>query len=471
MHSLLKKILWVILAFSLVCCEKEQMATGNIPWHFNKSKPPVARAGNDTAIVFPKDYIVLDGSASSDPEGSLLAYSWSKVRGPSDVSFSNHRGVKTEVNSLKEGIYHFVLTVTDEHKLTGKDTVAVTVNRVTCESRPFIYARLIPVGKFPRARSNMLCATANNKILFAGGANDEDRVDIYDINTGTWTLAGLSREWFGRRYGMAVASVGNKVLFAGGGEPIGGDGSALVDIYDAVTNTWTIAFLSQGRSGLAAVTWNDKVFFAGGGHISDKDPYPWINSRVVDIYDESSNTWTTSSLSEGRSGLQGFSAGDKIYFSGGIVYPGVSGRVDIYDAINNSWSTDEMKIKRFNFTTLFADNKIFWAGGNDWSGWTNNVEIRDLDSGISKIECLSPRVQPKSAIKDDNIIFFTSSFAEDITVDDQFDIYNITTGTWFIGLLPDQLVGAAVISVNNHIYVAGGWLNKVLSDQLWKLEF
>jgi N-acetylneuraminic acid mutarotase len=53
----------------------------------------------------------------------------------------------------------------------------------------------------------------------------------------------------------------------------------------------------------------------------------------------------------------------------------------------------------------------------------------------------------------------------------KFDIYDITTNTWSIGVLPANIYGSSVISVNNTIYIAGGYVNDVLSNQVWKLEF
>ncbi|MGE5106935.1 MAG: hypothetical protein ACM3H8_05295 [Sphingobacteriales bacterium] len=33
-----------------------------------------------------------------------------------------------------------------------------------------------------------------------------------------------------------------------------------------------------------------------------------------------------------------------------------------------------------------------------------------------------------------------------------------------------EIYGASIISVNNTIYVAGGYVNGILSNQVWKLE-
>jgi hypothetical protein len=55
--------------------------------------------------------------------------------------------------------------------------------------------------------------------------------------------------------------------------------------------------------------------FTGGG------------SNVVDVYNATNNTWTTS-LSQGSSHFAGASAGDKLLFAGG------SGTVDIFSLVH-----------------------------------------------------------------------------------------------------------------------------------------
>jgi N-acetylneuraminic acid mutarotase len=117
-----------------------------------------------------------------------------------------------------------------------------------------------------------------------------------------------------------VATVGNKILFAGGGDNDNGATTTRVDIYDALNNTWSTAELSQGREYFAAATLGEKVFFAGGRtwQTSPSGFSTWATSSVVDIYDNASNTWTTATLSESRSDLSATTIDNKIYFAGGF---------------------------------------------------------------------------------------------------------------------------------------------------------
>jgi hypothetical protein len=224
-----------------------------------------------------------------------------------------------------EGIYKFELKVIDAGGLFSKDTMQIKVNAqplpLACDNinRPLVNAQLIPVGTLSKERIGMAVASTGNKILFAGGYETDptaigpsSRVDIYDIGTQTWSTDELCIG----RYDIAAIAAGNKIFF-GGGEY--GDGTwpvDSVDIYDISANIWTVTHLSSAGHGMAAGTVGNKVFFAGG------DPgfngTPGINrARQIDIYDLTTNTWSTALLSEGKKGSTAVTANNKIYFAGG----------------------------------------------------------------------------------------------------------------------------------------------------------
>jgi hypothetical protein len=103
------------------------------------------------------------------------------------------------------------------------------------------------------------------------------------------------------------------------------------------------------------------------------------------------------------------------------------------------------------------------------------VEIIDVNTGTSVIEYLSRPAKwyidfgQNIVLKDNKIIFLRFDGGSDA---DKFDIYDINTKTWSIGVLPQAIArDASVISVNNTVYIAGGFVNGVLSNQVWKLEF
>ena len=87
---------------------------------------PVAYAGEDIFVRTPLNYAKLNGSAS-DNENNISTVNWAKISGPDSYTFEDQGSVDTKVNDLKDGVYEFELTVTDDMNLSDKDTVIVEV--------------------------------------------------------------------------------------------------------------------------------------------------------------------------------------------------------------------------------------------------------------------------------------------------------------------------------------------------------
>ncbi|HEY4147758.1 MAG TPA: PKD domain-containing protein, partial [Chitinophagaceae bacterium] len=88
---------------------------------------PVAIAGNDMTIYLPQNTVILDGSDSYDPDGSIASYSWNKVSGPGSLTILNPTTAKPTIIGLNTGVFVFELTVTDNSGSTATSRVQVTV--------------------------------------------------------------------------------------------------------------------------------------------------------------------------------------------------------------------------------------------------------------------------------------------------------------------------------------------------------
>jgi len=78
--KLILKLTFCILLFSLlvfISCQKE-ISCENCK---DNDKPPIANAGADQTITLPIDSVVLDGSASTDPDGTITSTNGQRLQG------------------------------------------------------------------------------------------------------------------------------------------------------------------------------------------------------------------------------------------------------------------------------------------------------------------------------------------------------------------------------------------------------
>ena len=97
----------MILFFS---CKKEPFCEGCK----EDNKSPTAIAGPNQVITLPTDSVSLDGSNSSDPDGTISEWRWTKISGPASFNISNASVALIVVKSLVAGTYQFELKVTDD---------------------------------------------------------------------------------------------------------------------------------------------------------------------------------------------------------------------------------------------------------------------------------------------------------------------------------------------------------------------
>ncbi len=107
--------------------DKGASASSNVTVTVNAAanQVPTANAGPDQTITLPVTSVTLNGSGH-DVDGSIT-YSWAKLSGPSEVSFSNASIAKPIVSGLIAGVYTFQLTVTDNLGATAVDNTTITV--------------------------------------------------------------------------------------------------------------------------------------------------------------------------------------------------------------------------------------------------------------------------------------------------------------------------------------------------------
>ena len=97
-----------------------------------QNSAPTANAGIDQIITLPVNSVNLNGSGSTDSDGTIASYTWEFVSGPSNVDPNDV--VSPSAGGLVAGTYVFKLVVTDNDGATDDDTVSITVNPVVVET-------------------------------------------------------------------------------------------------------------------------------------------------------------------------------------------------------------------------------------------------------------------------------------------------------------------------------------------------
>ena len=128
------------LFFSKVVDNAKVAAIQVISNNGTTNPPPVANAGADqtvTADASGQASIQLNGSGSSDPDGTIDSYVW--TQGGTQLATG-----ATPTVSLPVGTHTITLTVTDNQGATGTDQVTVTVTGSSSENQAPIVANSIP---------------------------------------------------------------------------------------------------------------------------------------------------------------------------------------------------------------------------------------------------------------------------------------------------------------------------------------
>lgn len=115
------------------------------------NKAPVARAGNDQSIPASWNFFpVLNGNTSSDADGWITKYVWTKVSGPACTITPIQTG-RSRVTGWSPGTYVFRITVTDNKGATSYDDVKITITGGTTSGNKAPIAKTMNDISVPRS--------------------------------------------------------------------------------------------------------------------------------------------------------------------------------------------------------------------------------------------------------------------------------------------------------------------------------
>ncbi len=180
---------------------------------------PVADAGPDLEVP-PLARVLLDGSASVDPEGDVLTYRWDFLEIPegSGAELSNPASMVPRFDADLAGVYEVGLVVSDRETESLQDSVMITVA-----------AEGLPDGDFGTERKGA--------VFYDNADEDEDRgASVMLLENGKAVLAGRSYngfDWdiFFRRYNTDGSP---DTTFGTGGTVVYNGGAVSESCYDAV---------------------------------------------------------------------------------------------------------------------------------------------------------------------------------------------------------------------------------------------
>jgi hypothetical protein len=480
-----RQVIFVILILVTICfptCKKERLCENCI----NGNQPPTAIAGPDQVITLPTDSVSLDGRQSSDPDGKISEWLWTKISGPASFTIIKPTDSTTKVIVFVTGTYQFELKVTDAGGLFAKDTVRIIVRESGNNSGTVTTGcnvSMTDITKLPTPGMVNYSFAAGARLLFSRGVYGT--VDIYDTLTRQWeTVNGMfaTSAYLHSQEGYKTAKVGSKIIFSVMADALDPSRGQLINIYDTSTNSSKITHLSQARSFYAMAVAGNKVFYAGGNN----------GSRKMDIYDVSSDSWSVKDFDAARSGMSAIGFKDKIYFAGGFnirhdslvkvcddygancdSVPAwvASDRIDIWDVSTNVWSVSHLSEARGGIALGILGNKIVFAGGV--KPYIDNFYQRESVSPVVDFYNTSDNSWSASWYGPANTsmieydvnphgihIIGTKMLIQEAGYSSKIHIYDDLTSSWSVAQMPhsrsaDMLDRGKIVSVGNKLIFFG----------------
>ncbi len=171
----------LILIFFANICDAQvftKFARGNPPVRPNQL--PTANAGIDRTITLPTSSTIFVGSGT-DSDGTITAYSWTQVSGPSTATMNVSLPATLTASNLIQGTYVFRLKVTDNKGDTAIDLASVIVNSA---------ANVPPVAN--AGADSTITLPINSVHLLGSGTDSDGTIASYfwDVASGPnfWTI-------------------------------------------------------------------------------------------------------------------------------------------------------------------------------------------------------------------------------------------------------------------------------------------
>ncbi|MEX2400987.1 MAG: DUF1668 domain-containing protein [Rhodothermales bacterium] len=207
---------------------------------------------------------------------------------------------------------------------------------------------------------------------------------IYDPEEDAWTTGPEIPE--PRRRGAAGAVVYDDHIYVVSGNR-GGHGPhatavTWLDRLDPRAGTWDeLADAPHRRDHFQAAVVDDKLY-AVGGRTSDIEGFIDSTVAAVDVYDFSSDTWSTvpdAPIPTQRAGAGTAAFGEHIFVSGGEGFGEAWGETEAFDTSTGTWEfVDMLNRPRHGIQMVLFDDRLWVAGGAGAQGGGPEVEEMEM---------------------------------------------------------------------------------------------
>lgn len=233
---------------------------------------------------------------------------------------------------------------------------------------------------------------------------------------------------------------------------------------------WTSkAAMPTARSALGVAALNGKIYAIGGG--DTEWPYRGMPLSTVEVYDPSSNSWTTGAPMPTPRGTRNLAVvNGKIYAIGG--WNGVSSlaTVEEYNPSTDSWVSKQSLPSPQGVMasgSIVVNGKIYAIGGTAGSLFTNPQPlntVREYDpltnTWTDKAPMPTARFLAAAAVYNNKIYVFGGKTEPPYVQSNRLNIveeFNPSTNTWQTKApLPESVYACSASTIGNKIYVVGG---------------
>jgi gliding motility-associated-like protein len=155
------------------------------------NQSPIANAGDDIFLVLPDNNVTINGSGSSDPDGTISNFTWTVISGPNTPTVSGQTSQELTLNNLIQGIYKVQLFVEDNGGLSNTDDVNIFVDPEDPSevTPPLVDAGTDQVLKLPQNSIQLIGKVLSGSLIssfawtkISGGEADLEGIDNDTLN-------------------------------------------------------------------------------------------------------------------------------------------------------------------------------------------------------------------------------------------------------------------------------------------------